>query len=577
MNNKEIAQILREISELMEIKGENQFKVRAYDHASRIVEGFSQDIGEIVKAGTLREIKGIGESIAAVITELVLKNKCSVHRQLQKSLPEAILNILSVPGLGPRRAKLLYDKLGIQNIAELEEACKQNRLSGLERFGEKSQQNILEAIKNYNKSKGLFLFSEACEESRSYVDYLKKIKGIIRIETAGSVRRRNEIVHDIDILASTEKPVPVHRKFCTYPKVARVIAKGETKSSVVLSSGLQVDLRTVRDSEFPYALYYFTGSKDHNVATRTIAKRKGLKISEYGIFKGKKLIPCRNEEDIFKTLKLAYVPPEMRENNGEIEAAQKNELPDLIEEKDIKGTFHVHSTDSDGVASLEDMILTAEKLRYQYIGISDHSKTAVYAHGLTLERLGKQRKELDRLEKKFKNIRIFRGIESDILADGSLDYPDKILASFDFVIGSIHSRFKMSEDEMTKRIANAMKNPCMTLWGHPTGRLLLERNGYSVHWETMFETAKRYGVVIEINSHPNRLDLDWRLHRSAKQKGLRFSINPDAHSTVGLADVQFGVGIARKGWLEKRDVINTMNLSEIEMFLKTRKKKENDS
>ncbi len=570
MTNKEIAQILEEIAEMMELKGENPFKIRAYYNGARIVEGLSQDIAQIAKEEKLRDIKGIGEGLAATITELVKKNKSQFHSKLKKSLPKGILEILHVPGLGPKRAKLLYDKLGIKSIAELEKACGNGRISKLDKFGEKSAANILEAIKNLSKTDGSFLFSEAYEAAEGYVQYLKKAKGIIRIETAGSLRRRNEIVHDADILISTENGKKIHNHFCSYPKVTRVLAQGDTKSSVVLDSGLQVDLRTVSDKEFPYALYYFTGSKEHNVATRTIAKRMGLKISEYGIFKGKKLIPCKNEEDIFKTMKLSYVPPEIRENGGEIERARKNEIPQLVEDKDIKGVFHVHSTYSDGTASLEAMISQAQNLGYEYVGISDHSQTAVYANGLSLERLKKQQKELDQLEKKYK-IRIFRGTESDILQDGALDYPEKIMDSFDFVIGSIHSRFKMPEDEMTKRIQRAMQNPYMTFWGHPTGRLLLERAGYAVNFEALFAAAKKHGVIIEINAHPSRLDLDWRLCRAAKEKGIRFSINPDAHSTKGLSDVKFGVGVARKGWLTKKDILNTMSVSEMEKFLKSRK------
>ena len=570
MDNKEVAQILQEIAEMMELKGDNPFKIRAYDNGARIIEGLSQDIAQIVKEGTLREIKGIGEGLAHTITELVKTGKCSAHQELKKSLPKGILDILHIPGLGPKRAKILYEKLGIKNVAELEKACRKNRLSTLDRFGEKSQANILEAIKNYNKSQGSFLFSEADEESRAYVQYLKKIKDVIRIEIAGSLRRRKETVHDADILVSTNYPKPMSDHFCSYPKIATVLARGDTKSSAILKSGLQVDLRTVTDKEFPYALHHFTGSKEHNVAIRTLAKRRGLKVSEYGIFKGKKLIPCQDEADIFKTLKLSYIPPEIRENGGEIEAARKDMIPNLVEEKDIKGIFHVHSTYSDGVASLEDMIREAEKLGYEYVGISDHSKTAVYANGLSVERLKKQQKELDRLEKKFK-IRIFRGTESDILSDGALDYPEKVLDSFDFVVGSIHSRFKMSEEEMTKRISRAMQNPYMTFWGHPTGRLLLERDGYAVNFDVLFGAAKTNGVIIEINANPNRLDLDWRMCRSAKEKGIRFSINPDAHSTKGLSDVKYGVGIARKGWLRKNDIINTLSVSEMEKFLKGRK------
>ena len=572
MDNKEIAQVLEEIAESLEIKGENPFKIRAYHNGARIVEGMSQDIADYVEKDALRQIKGIGIGLAEKITELVKTGKCKYHHELKKSLPAGILDLLGIPGLGPKRAKVLYEKLKIKSVAELESACHQNRLLTLEGFGEKSQSKILEAIKHHKKTEGYFLISQAVDESEKFKKFLKKSKEIIRIEVAGSLRRHKEIVHDIDILISTKKSKPIHEAFTHYPLVDQVLAKGETKSSVILKSGIQVDLRTVTDQEFPYALYYFTGSKEHNVATRTLAKRMGLKISEYGIFKGKRLIPCKDEADIFKVLGLHDIPPELRENSGEIEAAKKGDLPKLIETKDIKGIFHVHSTYSDGVAPLEDMIRRAEELGYEYVGISDHSKTAVYANGLSEERVKKQHKELDQLQRKYKKIRIFRGTESDILADGSLDYSNKVLDSFDFVIGSIHSRFNMSEKEMTKRISRAMEHPCMTIWGHPTGRLLLGRAGYAIDYDAIFQTAKKHGVTIEINANPHRLDLDWRVCQRPKALGIKLSINPDAHSLDGLSDVVFGVGIARKGWLEKRDVLNTMSAAEMEKFLESKKK-----
>ncbi|HLD56117.1 MAG TPA: DNA polymerase/3'-5' exonuclease PolX, partial [Candidatus Omnitrophota bacterium] len=554
MENREIAQVLEEIAEFLEIKGDNPFKIRAYHNGARLVEGLAEDIRPLAESGRLAtgEIKGIGIGLAEKISELVKTGKCKYHEELKRSLPRGVLNILQIPGLGPKRAKVLYEKLGVKDVAELEYACQENRLISLDGFGEKSQARVLEAIKHYNKSKGYFLIAQALEESAALVKHLKKSKEAIRIEVAGSVRRHNEIVHDVDILASAKNPTPIHRLFTSYSKVDQVLAKGETKSSVILKSGLQADLRTVSDKEFPYALYYFTGSKEHNVATRTIAKRRGLKISEYGIFKGRKLIPCKTEADLFKVLKLNYIPPELRENQGEIEIAEKGEFPHLIETTDIKGIFHVHSDYSDGIAPLEAMVARAGALGYDYVGISDHSKSATYANGLSEERVKKQHRELDRIQKKFQKIRIFRGVESDILQDGSLDYSDRVLESFDFVIGSIHSRFQMSEKEMTKRICRAMEHPKMTIWGHPTGRLLLGRSGYAVNFDAVFETARKNNVVIEINANPQRLDLDWRLLRAAKAKRLRFAINPDAHSVSGLDDVAYGVGIARKGWLEKK-------------------------
>ncbi|MBI4395100.1 MAG: DNA polymerase/3'-5' exonuclease PolX [Candidatus Omnitrophica bacterium] len=600
MDNKEIARILEAIAELLEIKGENPFKVRAYYNGARIVEGMGQDITDYVEKDALRQIKGIGEGLAEKIKELVKTGKCKYYSELKKSLPAGILELLDLSGLGPKRAKILYEKLNIKSIAHLQRACEKGKLLQLEGFGEKLQAKILESIKHYNRFKGYFLISEALEESNKFVAYLKKLKeiipppvyppkadqanplrnrpfgpktgdGIIRIEVAGSLRRHKETVHDIDILISTKHHGAIHEAFTAYPQVSQVLAKGETKSSVILRSGIQVDLRTVSDMEFPYALYYFTGSKEHNVAVRTIAKRKGFKISEYGIFKGKRLIPCKNEAEMFKVLGLHYIPPELRENRGEIEAAKSGKLPNLIERKDIKGIFHVHSTYSDGVAPLEDMIQRAEALGYEYVGISDHSQSASYANGLSEERLKKQHKELDRLEKKFRKIRIFRGIESDILKDGALDYSDRILNTFDFVIGSIHSRFGMIEKEMTKRICNAMSHPRITILGHPTGRLLLSREGYTFDYGAIFETAKKHGVAIELNANPRRLDLDWRHLGEAKAKGILLCINPDAHSVDGLNDVAYGVGIARKGWLERKDVLNTMSVSEMEQFLAKRK------
>lgn len=570
MDNKTVAEILEEIAEILEIKGENLFRVRAYHNAARIVEGLSQDVSEFVKAGTLRDIKGIGEGLAAHITELVKTGKSGEHQKLKKSLPSGLLGLLDIPGIGPKRVRALYDKLEIKNVEALRRACEENRLLKLEGFGERSQAKILEAIEHHAKTKGYFFISQAAEESELFASYLKKSKEVLQIEVAGSIRRRKEIVHDADLLIATKQHATIHKKFISYPQIDHVLAHGETKSSVILKSGLQVDLRTVSEREFPFALYYFTGSKEHNVAVRTIAKRMGLKVSEYGIFKGKRLIPCKDEADIFKVFGFRYIPPELRENMGEIEAAKEGKLPDLIEEKDIKGIFHVHSDYSDGAAPLEEMIRRAEALGYQYVGMSDHSKTAAYANGLSEERVKKQHQEIERLQEKFK-IRIFCGIESDILADGSLDYSDKVLESFDFVIGSIHSRFNMPERDMTKRILRAMEHPAMTILGHPTGRLLLGRAGYSIDYEAIFEGAKKHGVAIELNANPHRLDLDWRLCQEARKKGVRVSINPDAHSLEGLEDVRYGIGIARKGWLEKKNVLNAMSVSEMAAYLKERK------
>jgi DNA polymerase (family 10) len=593
MDNKDIAEILQEIGEFLEIKGENTFKVRAFYNGVRIVDALSETVFSLVHAGKLRDIKGIGAGLSEIIESLVKTGKSEYYDALRKSFPAGFLEILNIPGVGPKRAKALFEKLDIKSIAELESACQKNKLMSLEGFGEKSQAKILEGIKHHNKTKGHFLISQATEAGEKFVEYLKAIKGIARLEIAGSLRRQKEIVHDIDILVSAKDPASVHEAFTTYPEVSQILAKGETKSSVVLNFGIQVDLRTVTDKEFPYALYYFTGSKEHNVAVRTIAKARGFKINEYGIFSAKRtggslpvrqagasllggkearLIPCKDEEGIFQALKLNYIPPELREDTGEIEAAQSGKLPRLVEAKDIKGIFHVHTTASDGVAPLEEMVRRANELGYQYIGISDHSRSAPYANGLSEERLKKQAGEIAQLQKKYKSIKIFHGIESDILNDGALDYSDKVLAGLDFVVGSVHSRFNMTEKEMTKRICCAISHPAMTFLGHPTGRLLLGRAGYDIDYEAIFDAARKFNVVIELNAHPLRLDLDWRYHKAAKAKGVRLAINPDAHNLDGFDCVRYGIGIVRKGWMEKQDILNTLTAVEVEKFLKQRKK-----
>ena len=571
VDKETVAQVLEEIATLLELKNENVFKIRAYHNASRVLEGQTEDLKTLIETGKLEELKGIGPAISEKVHELFQKGKLKYYEELRKSFPKGILNLLEIPGLGPKRVKVLYDKLKIKSVEELEKACGENELLKLEGFGEKSQENILQGIQQRKKSAGHFLISTAQREARQFVAYLKKQKGLEKTEVAGSIRRRKEVVKDIDILVTAKEAEKIHDAFVKYPQVENVVAHGYTKSSVTLKSGINCDLRTVSAKEFPFALYYFTGSKEHNVAVRTIAKKAGYKINEYGLFKGKRFIPCKDEAEIFEKFGFRYIPPELREGGGELEAAKKGNLPKLVEEKDIRGVFHVHSTYSDGVASLEDMIRSAEELGFEYVGISDHSQSAKYARGLEPARLKKQRKELDRLAKKYSKIRIFWGTESDILVDGKLDYSDSILEEFDFVIGSVHSHFNLSEKEQTNRILHAMDSKYFTFVGHPTGRLLLAREGYAVDLAKLIDGAKERQVTIELNANPHRLDLDWRYCSHAKEKGVRVSINPDAHSVEGLRDVPYGVGIARKGWLEKRDVVNTLPLSEMERFLRRRR------
>ncbi len=571
MNKKEVASILEEIGVLLELKGENPFKTRAYFNAARTISGLTDDLQELVESGEIGAIKGIGKALAGKITALVTTGKLPYYEELKAEFPPAIFELMNIPGLGPKKIKKLYDALGIGSLVELEYACNENRLVDLEGFGAKTQENILKGIDARKKYSEKFHYPVA-EEAASHIhDHIRKAKGIERSEIAGSLRRRKEIIGDIDILvsASQKDTAGIMKRFTSAPVVERVIAEGKTKSSVILKSGINVDVRVVADKEFPFALHYFTGSKEHNVQMRRIAKEHKLKLNEYGLFSesNDKPVSCKEEKDIFEKLGLVYIPPELREDNGEIEAAAKKKLPELIEDKDLRGTFHCHTTYSDGANTLKEMADAAQKMKWQYLGIADHSQSAQYARGLSKADVKKQRKEIDLLNKAYGSFRIFHGIESDILGDGSLDYDDKTLSEFDYVVASVHSRFKMSEPEMTKRVLKAIKNKHVTVLGHPTGRLLLSRAGYQIDLVRVIDAASDYGKAIEINSHPYRLDLDWRMVKYAKEKGVKIFINPDAHNTDGLADVRFGIGIARKGWLEPGDVVNTMSLRDIEKYL----------
>jgi DNA polymerase (family 10) len=570
LDKHQIAEALAEMAEIFEIKGENPFKVRAYQNAARIIDGISEDLEELIRKKELVNIKGIGAHLADHIEELAKTGKLKEYEKLVKSIPQGLLEILRIQGVGPKKAKVLWEELSIKSVGELEYACKENRLLALPGFGEKMQEKILQGIDYLRRFENLHLVSKAQAAADEILKAIRKDKGVIKSEVAGSIRRRKELIRDIDILVATSRSGPVMDLFVSLPQVENVTAKGETKSSVLLKSGISADLRTVSDKEFPFALHYFTGSKEHNIAMRTLAKKEGIKMNEYGLFKGAKFIPCKDEAEIFEKLGLSFIPPELRENQGEIEAAAKGKLPKLVEEKDIKGIMHCHSDWSDGTAAIEAMALAAKKLGYTYIGIADHSKSAQYAGGLTEKEVKEQQREIDSLNRKLRGFTILKGIEVDILQDGSLDYSEKVLESFDFVIASIHSRFNMTEKEMTARIIKAVKNPYTSILGHPTGRLLLAREGYQVNMKEVLDAAAEYGTAVEINCHPQRLDLDWRHGKYAKSKGVKVVICPDAHSPEGLLDMAYGVGIARKGWFEKDDVLNCLSAQEIKKHFTTK-------
>ncbi len=570
MDKHQIAHAFEEIGTFLELKGDNPFKIRAYHNAARCLEGLSEDLKTLVKENRLQELPGIGKDLAEKITELYQNGRLAYLEELRKSFPPELPCLFKIAGLGPKKIKALYDKLGIHSVGELEYACKENRLLDLAGFGAKTQENILKGISYSKKTEGSYRMDNAYEIVQSLMKEISPFSGLLKIEVAGSVRRRKEIVHDLDFVACAKKASIslLMKKFCSLASREEIIAQGGTKSSIRLQNGLQVDLRIVSEKEYPYALLHFTGSKEHNTLLRTRAKDRGLKLNEYGLFKGEKLIDCKSEEEIYQALGLEYIPPELREANGEMEAAEKNKIPSLIEEKDLQGIFHVHSKWSDGSAEIETMAHQAIKLGFKYMGLSDHSQSAKYAGGLSPQELKKQQSEIDALNKKLKGFKILKGTESDILADGSLDYSEEVLKKFDFVIASVHSSFKMSEADMTRRILKAIQNPYSTMIGHISGRLLLAREGYKLNYDKIFKAAAQHKKMIEINANPQRLDLDWRLLKHARDQGVKFCINPDAHSPEGLKDTFYGIGIARKGWLGKKDVFNSESLMEVEKWLK---------
>ncbi|MBA7559335.1 DNA polymerase/3'-5' exonuclease PolX [Candidatus Atribacteria bacterium 1244-E10-H5-B2] len=573
MDKEEVIKILKEISVLLELKDENPFKIRAYQNSARSLEASDIDFGRDLKIDDLTKIKGIGQHIAESIKELVDTGSLKFYEDLKKTVPPGLVEMLAIPTMGPKKIKYLFDNLQVSNTGELEYACIENRLVDLPNFGRKTQENILKGIEVLKKYKGRYLFANIIEEAEAIHNKIQNFQYVNRSSLAGSVRRKKEIVKDIDIVASTDNPDKVMDFFTGLSEAEDIIARGDTKSSIRLKFGINVDIRSVDDFQYPYALHHFTGSKEHNTAMRTAAKKDSIKMNEYGLFKNDSLIKCSNEADIFNFFSMDWIPPELRENYGEIEAAKNKTLPKLIEEKDIKGIFHIHTTHSDGNISIEQACNYLQKMGFQYAGISEHSRTASYAGGLKDNDINRYLEEIDKLNQKGASFKIFKGIESDILLDGNLDYSDHILSKFDFIIAAIHSGFNLSKEQMTNRIIKAIENKFTTMIAHPTGRLLLARDPYRVDIIRIINAAAENDVDIELNSSPFRLDLDWRMCKYAKEKGVKIFINPDAHSLKNLDDYKFGVNIARKGWLEKEDVPNTLSAKEIEIYLKNKKNK----
>jgi len=567
ISKKDIIRILEEIGVYLELKGESPFKVIAYSNAARRLETLEEDLEELVRRGGLTSIKGIGDALSKKITELVTTGRLEYYNELKASIPPGHLEMLRIPGLGPKKIRSLHEKLAIETLGELEYACMENRLVELPGFGEKTQQKILTGIGHLKRYKERHLYSEALIPAEELLGMLRGAPGVLSASLAGSIRRGNETVKDIDLLAAAGKPEALSQWFAALPDVENIIARGDRSVRVFLKAGINADLRIVSPQEYPFALHHFTGSKEHNVAMRSRAKQLGIKMNEYGLFRDDVLIPCASEHDVFSALGLAWVPPELRENTSEIEAAETGVMPSLVEAKDIRGIFHIHTTASDGSSSLEAVVAAAKKLGMEYIGITDHSEAAFYAGGLTPEAIRRQHETIDELNRKDPRFHIFKGIEADILPDGRLDYDDATLESFDFVIAAVHSHFTMSKDDMTARIMKALDNRHTTILAHPTGRLLLAREPYALDLERIIDFAASRGKVIELNANPHRLDLDWRHCKYAKRQGTRIAINPDAHQAEGLGDIRYGINIARKAWLEAQDVINCMGLEEMKEFL----------
>jgi len=578
VDRNEVARVLHEVAGMLELAGSNPFKIRAYENAARAVLTYEGDLAEAVRSGALRNVPGIGATIFGNVETLMATGELPVYDELRATFPAGLRECLRVPRLGAKKVKALFDALGVDSLDALEQACLDGRLTGIRGFGPKSAQHILKGIGFVRGASGRFRYATARARALSIADALRATGLATRVEVAGSLRRRLEIVKDIDLVAASGKQsgAELSAWFRTLGEVQDVIGSGETKTSVRFFDGLAADLRVVSEAAFPAALLYFTGSKEHNTALRGRAKRMGLLLNEYGLFRerdeeGEERLPLDSEAAIYEALGLSWIEPELRENAGEIEAAERGALPKLVSERDLRGVLHVHTTASDGRDSLETMAVAARDAGYQYVGFTDHSRSAGYAGGLSEERVLAQREEIRGLRRRLTGLRIFHGTEADILADGSIDYGDEFLAHFDFVVASVHSRFGLSPAEQTARLVRAVSNPRVSVLGHPTGRLLLEREGLAADLDAVCDAAAASGCALEINGSPNRLDLGWRQARAAASRGALLAIDPDAHSVRGLGDMAYGVGMARKAWAEPRSILNALGPDEFAAWLEKRR------
>src|SRR6266480_475949 len=585
MDKNQIAAIFEEVAVLLALKEDsNPFEGRAYENAARAINALDGDIEQLVRTGKLKGTPGLGSTIIKRIEELVNTGHLAFYDELRASTPQIKLQMLRIPGVGPKKINVIYDKLHINSIAELEQACREDKIAHLPGFGKKTQDNIMQGLAFLAQHADRFLYPVAEEEAERIRSALAELPEIVRLQVAGSLRRRRETIGDIDMVASVADDADEKARnrimdfFTRQPSVEAVTVKGETKLRVVLGTGIAMDLRVVKHRQFPATLHHFTGTKEQHIPLRRRALSMNMTINDYGLFKGKEphleLVPCKDERDIYAALGMAYIEPELREDMGEIEAAINGTLPTLVQESDLRGVIHVHSTWSDGQNTIRDMAEACSARGFMYLGITDHSKAAAYAGGLSEDSLRRQHEEIDRLNEEYAGrLRILKGTECDILKDGSLDYADEVLANLEFVVASIHSNFNLAPEEQTRRMLHAISNPYVNIIGHPTGRILLGRAGYTLDMEAVIDAAAAQGVSIEINASPSRLDLDWRLVRRARDRGMKIPIDPDAHTLDGLDDMRYGIGIARKGWLSAGDVVNTMKTEALLKFFKEQRTK----
>jgi DNA polymerase (family 10) len=568
LKNQEVANVFRYIASILEIKGENPFRIRAYERAALNIENLTEDIATVAEKGELEKIPGIGKDLAGKIEEILTTGTCSHLEELKKEIPAGLVEMLAVPGLGPKTAKLFYDKLRITSIEELERMARDHKLHGLPGIKEKTEENILKGIELLRQGRERSTLGTILPLAYEIKERLKKLPEVKQISEAGSVRRKKETIRDIDILVISPDPRKVMEVFTTMPLVSDLLAKGPTKSSIRTKGGIQVDLRVVEPDSFGAALCYFTGSKAHNIRIREMGVKLGLKINEYGVFRGEKKIGGKTEEEVYQAVGLPYIPPELREDRGEIEAALAGKLPRVVELKDIRGDFHVHSSYSDGSSAFEEIAEKAKSIGLEWVGVCDHSQSLKIAGGVSVEDLKKKIREIRAFNEKGHSVKLLCGTEVDIGNDGKLDYPDKLLAELDLVVAAIHTGFKQDEKTITRRIVTAMQHPMVNMIAHPTGRLFGEREPYAVDMEKVLEEAKNTGTAIEINAYPKRLDLNDIYVKAAKERGIKLGIGTDTHILDQMEYIDLGLAVARRGWLEKSDLLNTLTYKKLIKVLK---------